>query len=165
MSLEEFSQFLRVSQKCTPEKIKEILEDFDQPLSFFDFCIFLYDEGYSSISQPEEIDENHPLTHYFCFSSHNTYLSGNQLTSDCKVSRYSDDLEIGIKCVQLDIHNDDSVPIVTHAIKGAGLCKPILFEDVIKEVDRFSEQAKMEAGHSHYPIILSLENHASEENK
>ena len=46
--------------------------------------------------------------------------------------------------MELDIHNDDAVPIVTHAIKGAGLCKPILFEDVIKEVDRFSEQTKME---------------------
>ena len=58
------------------------------------------------------------------------------------MSRYSDDLKVGIKCVELDIHNDGHTPIVTHAIKGAGLCKPILFEDVIKEIDRFSEQAR-----------------------
>lgn len=164
MNIEEFKEFLRVEQKMTAPKIEEVTREFEDNLSFFDFCLFLYDEEYSCISQPPEEDENYPLTDYFCFSSHNTYLSGNQLTSDCKVSRYSDDLELGIKCVELDVHNDDSTPIVTHAIKGKGLCKPILFEDVIKEIDRFSEQIKLE-NNFHYPIILSIENHASDKNK
>ena len=62
--------------------------------------------------------------------------------------------------MELDVHNDGYTPIVTHALKDQSLCKPILFEDIIKEVDRFSEQMKME-GIKHYPIILSIENHAT----
>jgi hypothetical protein len=78
-----------------------------------------------------KINENLPLTDYFCFSSHNTYLSGNQITSDCKISRYIEDLKKGIKCVELDIHNGSEEPVITHALKGKGLCKPISFRDTI----------------------------------
>lgn len=46
-----------------------------------------------------KVNEDLPLIDYFCFSSHNTYLTGNQLTSDCKVARYIEDLRKGIKCV------------------------------------------------------------------
>lgn len=53
----------------------------------------------------QTIDQNLPLTDYFCFSSHNTYLTGNQITSDCKITRYIEDLKKGIKCVELDVHN------------------------------------------------------------
>ena len=75
----------------------------------------------------EEVNENLPLTDYFCFSSHNTYLSGNQLTSDSKIERYIEDLETGLKCVEIDVHNDGNVPIITHAFHDKSLCKPIDF--------------------------------------
>lgn len=45
-----------------------------------------------------------PLTNYFCFSSHNTYLTGNQFTSDSKAERYRDDLENGYRCLEIDVH-------------------------------------------------------------
>lgn len=78
-----------------------------------------------------KINENLPLTDYFCFSSHNTYLSGNQITSDCKISRYIEDLKKGIKCVELDVHNGGEEPVITHALKGKGFCKPITFRGTI----------------------------------
>ena len=39
---------------------------------------------------PEDLSQ--PLTSYHCYSSHNTYLTGNQLTSDSKAERYREDL-------------------------------------------------------------------------
>ena len=52
----------------------------------------------------EPIPVNHPLTEYYCYSSHNTYLTGNQLTSDSKAERYNQDLENGLRCVEIDVH-------------------------------------------------------------
>ena len=58
MSLEEFKNFLKAEQKLSPAKIEDILHNFTNPLSFFDFCLFLYDERYCSISHfPEEEDD------------------------------------------------------------------------------------------------------------
>lgn len=48
--------------------------------------------------------EDYPLPSYHCMSSHNTYLTGNQLTSDSRAERYLEDLEAGYRCVEIDIH-------------------------------------------------------------
>jgi hypothetical protein len=96
-------------------------------LSFFEFCKFIYDSNLNNASRVEDINTSYPLNDYYCYSSHNTYLSGNQLSSDSKVERYEEDLHNGVKCVELDVHNDGVKPIVTHAFKGAGFCKPVDF--------------------------------------
>lgn len=51
-----------------------------------------------------EVDLNLPLTSYYCLSSHNTYLTGNQLTSDSRTERYLQDLEAGYRCLEIDVH-------------------------------------------------------------
>lgn len=78
----------------------------NEDINFYEFCTFLENEKLNHAAEDIEIDENLPLTDYFCYSSHNTYLSGNQLTSDCKIERYLEDLGRGLKCVEIDIHND-----------------------------------------------------------
>jgi hypothetical protein len=83
------------------------------------------------VRQPE-LNRNLPITDYFIWSSHNTYLSGNQLTSDAKVERYLEDLNDGIKCVEIDVHDDGNTPIVTHALKGIHLNRSVTFEEVIR---------------------------------
>jgi hypothetical protein len=66
--------------------------------------------------------------------------------------------------VEIDVHNDGIKPIVTHAFKGKGFCKPVDFENVIKIISNCSAQCIKEHK-SHLPIVLSIENHASEENR
>ena len=44
-----------------------------------------------------------PLTDYYMNSSHNTYLEGNQLTSNSNIKSYIRALELGCRSVEIDL--------------------------------------------------------------
>uniref|UniRef100_A0A3Q0RVU1 Phosphoinositide phospholipase C n=1 Tax=Amphilophus citrinellus TaxID=61819 RepID=A0A3Q0RVU1_AMPCI len=98
-------------------------------------------------------DMTQPLTNYFIATSHNTYLSGDQLLSQSRVEMYAYVLQAGCRCVEVDCWDGpDGEPIVHH---GYTLTSKILFKDVIETIDKYAFTK------SQYPVILSIENHCT----
>jgi phosphatidylinositol phospholipase C delta len=137
----------------------------DQQLSRARFEIYLHDENNSAFDPfsqylGQEVALDKPISHYWINTSHNTYLTGDQVQSNSSVEMYMRALRRGCKCLELDCWDGEKsakgkfIPVVFH---GHTLTSKIAFADIISGVKNY-----MDANKDTYPIILSLENHCSQ---
>ena len=170
-------------QEQEKAKAKDGAGGSSQRISLKTFQKFMLSDE-NSLVDPEKCsqvyqDMNQPLTSYWIFSSHNTYLTGNQLTSDSSIESYVDALQRGCRCVEIDCWDGDddssssdddndndndnegkggrkrggkNEPVITH---GFTLTSDIRFRDAIEAISQHAFDT------SPYPVILSLENHCS----
>lgn len=145
---------------CTPEQASTLLAQHSvQHCSQRLLLQLLFDQS-NSIIDAEKAAASHdmtqPLNNYLISSSHNTYLTGDQLQSESTAEMYRFVLEKGCRCVEIDMWDgDDGVPIVTH---GHTMTSAEPLEHVIGVIAEHSFTHGYE-----YPVILSLENHLSHE--
>lgn len=58
-----------------------------------------------------------PLSHYFMYTGHNSYLTGNQLTSESSDEPIIEALKQGVRVIELDLwpsksSNNDGIKVV-----------------------------------------------------
>ncbi|XP_077991764.1 1-phosphatidylinositol 4,5-bisphosphate phosphodiesterase beta-1-like [Glandiceps talaboti] len=178
LTVQQFVKFLNSEQRdprlnevlfplYTEVKARELIDDYEPNGSFakkghisiegFTKYLMSFD-NYIVMAEKYELhdeDMDHPLAHYFINSSHNTYLTGHQLTGKSTVEIYRQCLLAGCRCVELDCWDGkapEEEPIITH---GYTMCTEISFKDVIEAIAESAFKT------SDFPVILSFENHCS----
>ncbi|XP_064131707.1 1-phosphatidylinositol 4,5-bisphosphate phosphodiesterase eta-1 [Loxodonta africana] len=167
LTVEELAQFLKVEQKMnnvTADHCLDIIKKFEvseenkakNVLGIEGFTNFMrspacdiFNPAHHEVYQ----DMDQPLCNYYIASSHNTYLTGDQLLSQSKVDMYARVLQEGCRCVEVDCWDGpDGEPVVHH---GYTLTSKILFRDVVETINRHAFVK------NEFPVILSIENHCS----
>ncbi|KAL1197238.1 Phosphoinositide phospholipase C 4 [Cardamine amara subsp. amara] len=92
-----------------------------------------------------------PLSHYFIYTGHNSYLTGNQLSSNCSDLPIADSLRRGVRVVELDLwpRGEDDV-CVKH---GRTLTKEVKLGKCLESIKANAFVT------SKYPVIITLEDH------
>ena len=90
----------------TNVKLELTLREFTHMLNSLLLTVYQMDK----ILNP--INMNYPLTDYFINSTHNTYLTGHQLTGTSSIKMYSLSLLQGCRLVELDCYNGDEDEII-----------------------------------------------------
>ncbi|XP_012521897.1 1-phosphatidylinositol 4,5-bisphosphate phosphodiesterase classes I and II isoform X2 [Monomorium pharaonis] len=175
MSASQFVEFLNQSQRdprlneilypyANEARAKDIINQYEPnkcnankgQLSFDGFLRYLMSEdnpivAVSKFELSDDMDQ--PLPHYFINSSHNTYLTGHQLTGKSSVEIYRQCLLAGCRCVELDFWNGKfEEPVIVH---GYTFVPEICARDVLEAIAATAFKT------SDYPVILSFENHCN----
>ncbi|XP_034976827.1 1-phosphatidylinositol 4,5-bisphosphate phosphodiesterase gamma-2 isoform X3 [Zootoca vivipara] len=157
---ESWAQDLSKVRERMSKFVDDTMRETDEPFLYVDeFLTYLFskensiwDDKYDSID-PQ--DMNNPLSHYWISSSHNTYLTGDQLRSESSPEAYIRCLRMGCRCIELDCWDGpDGKPIIYH---GWTRTTKIKFDDVVQAI---KEHAFVT---SEYPVILSIEEHCNVE--
>ncbi|KAM9853317.1 1-phosphatidylinositol 4,5-bisphosphate phosphodiesterase eta-1 [Aulostomus maculatus] len=167
LTSEELANFLRHEQKMvnvTPEYVAEVIDKFEVSdenkqtgvMGIDGFTSFMRSPAcdiFNPLHHEVNQDMDQPLCNYFIASSHNTYLTGDQLLSHSKTDMYAWVLQSGCRCVEVDCWDGpDGEPMVQH---GYTLTSKIMFKSVIETINKYAFI------NNQYPVILSIENHCS----
>ncbi|KAM0722807.1 hypothetical protein Q7P37_002249 [Cladosporium fusiforme] len=94
--------FMQHVQSEDPNGLASYLADRDE-LDLFELIKYITSPAGNALEMAPPQDLSWPLSSYFVSSSHNTYLTGNQLSSDSSTEAYKDVLLRGCRCIEIDV--------------------------------------------------------------
>ncbi|KAL9679182.1 hypothetical protein QQ045_017038 [Rhodiola kirilowii] len=122
-------------------------------LTLDDFYHYLFSADLNApIGSQGKQDMTAPLSHYYIYTGHNSYLTGNQLSSDCSDVPIIKALKSGVRVVELDIWPSSTKDEV-HVLHGRTLTTPVELLKCLKSIKEHAFSS------SPYPVIITLEDH------
>ncbi|OIT37935.1 PREDICTED: phosphoinositide phospholipase C 2-like isoform X1 [Nicotiana attenuata] len=117
-------------------------------------AFFKYLIGDYNFAHQSKVHQNMdaPLAHYYIYTGHNSYLTGNQLSSDCSTEPIKKALKKGVRVIELDLWPNitkDDID-VRH---GGTLTTPVKLSKCLKAIKEVA------FSNSEYPVILTFEDH------
>lgn len=97
-------------------------------------------------------DLDHPLCHYFIRSSHNSYISGNQLVGNSSIETVVELLLNKVRCIELDLNDGPNGPEIKHRWTLMKSIQAVAVFEAIKKVLKKDD----------LPVIVDLEDHLSD---
>ncbi|XP_062202676.1 phosphoinositide phospholipase C 2-like isoform X1 [Phragmites australis] len=123
------------------------------PPTLDDFFGFLFSPDLNPpIAHQAHQDMSDPFSHYFVFTGHNSYLTGNQLNSDSSDIPIIKALQTGVRVIELDMWPNSSKNNVD-ILHGGTLTAPV---EMIRCLESIKEYAFCA---STYPLVITLEDH------
>ncbi|TKY47544.1 Phosphoinositide phospholipase C 2 [Spatholobus suberectus] len=120
--------------------------------SFFNYLFSHNNNPPLSPSLGVHQDMSSPLSHYFTYTGHNSYLTGNQLSSDCSDVPIINALLKGVRVIELDIWPNASKDDVD-VLHGRTLTSPVALIKCLGSIKQYAFVV------SEYPVVITLEDH------
>ncbi|KAK1355145.1 Phosphoinositide phospholipase C [Heracleum sosnowskyi] len=116
------------------------------------FFLLFHEELNPPIGLQVHHDMTAPLQQYFIYTGHNSYLTGNQLSSDCSDIPIINALERGVRGIELDLWPNSTKDDI-HVLHGRTLTTPVRLDKCFQSI---KQHAFLK---SPYPVIVTLEDH------
>ncbi|KAL8257485.1 hypothetical protein R6Q59_029526 [Mikania micrantha] len=165
MSPEKFSRFLidlQGEERVTMEDVERVMDRVLDPslteLTRYVFTLndffhyLLLDDINGPIKTQPHHDMTSPLQHYFIYTGHNSYLTGNQLSSDSSEVPIIKALQRGVRAIELDLWPNNAKDGI-QVLHGRTLTTPVTLHKCLESI---KEHAFVK---SPYPVIITLEDH------
>ncbi|KAG7606570.1 Phosphoinositide phospholipase C 5 [Arabidopsis thaliana] len=122
-------------------------------LNLDDFFSFLFSDDLNHpIDSKVHQDMASPLSHYFIYTSHNSYLTGNQINSECSDVPLIKALKRGVRALELDMWPNSTKDDIL-VLHGWAWTPPVELVKCLRSIKEHAFYA------SAYPVILTLEDH------
>ncbi|KAL8780392.1 MAG: hypothetical protein Q9194_000955 [Teloschistes cf. exilis] len=104
--VQEFHSYLSTTSK--PQDVRTQKPNHEATLDLHQLLQYITSGQGDAMIPLAEQDLSYPLSNYFINSSHNTYLTGNQLYSESSTDAYKDALLRGCRCIEIDVWDGES---------------------------------------------------------